>query len=143
MGPTYLPVYHPLVKFRRGSTSISNDPRPRGPKTATAEKIVHKIHDLILPDCRVKVRELAALNASAIFCARSWGRESYGCCVWSHRRTSVIVKPLQRCALPCLLEIRRNFCVVSYLLMRHGFKKCSCITIAHRLTLPHWPQPNS
>lgn len=59
--PSRTTVYHWFAEFRRGRTSVFDEPRPGGPKTATTEETVDKIHDLVLADRRVKVRELAEM----------------------------------------------------------------------------------
>ncbi|XP_043258450.1 uncharacterized protein LOC122400837 [Colletes gigas] len=46
-------------EFQRGRTSVFDEPRPGVPKTATTEDNVKKIHDLVLADRRLKVREIA------------------------------------------------------------------------------------
>ena len=46
-------------EFQRGHTSVFDKPRPGALKTATSEGNVNKIHDLILADRRLKVREIA------------------------------------------------------------------------------------
>jgi len=38
---------------------VFDEPRPGAPKTATTEDNVTKIHDLVLADCRLKIREIA------------------------------------------------------------------------------------
>ncbi len=46
-------------KFQRGRTSVFDEPPPGAPKTATTEDNVKKIHDLVLADHRLKLREIA------------------------------------------------------------------------------------
>ena len=46
-------------EFQRGRTSVFDEPRPGAPNTATTEDNVTKIHDLVLADRRLKVREIA------------------------------------------------------------------------------------
>jgi len=48
-----------LSEFQRGRTSVFDEPRPGAPKTATMEDNVTKIHDLVLTDRRLKIREIA------------------------------------------------------------------------------------
>lgn len=47
-----------LNKFQHGGTSVFDEPRPGAPKTAITEVNVTKIHDLLLADLRLKVREI-------------------------------------------------------------------------------------
>ena len=46
-------------KFQRGRMSFSDEPRPGALKTATTEDNVTKIHDLVLADRRLNMREIA------------------------------------------------------------------------------------
>jgi len=46
-------------EFQRGRTSVFDEPRLGAPKTATTEDNVTKIHDLVLADRRLKIREIA------------------------------------------------------------------------------------
>jgi len=46
-------------EFQRCRTSVFDEPRPGAPKTATTEDNVTKIHDLVLADRRLKIREIA------------------------------------------------------------------------------------
>jgi histone-lysine N-methyltransferase SETMAR len=57
--PSYEAVRLWVNEFKRGRTSIEDAPRSGGPKTAVVPKIIDKVHDMVLADRRVKVRELA------------------------------------------------------------------------------------
>lgn len=57
--PSYDMVRYWIAKFRCGHMSTSDDPRSGRPKTATTEDIVDKVHDIILADRRLKLREIA------------------------------------------------------------------------------------
>jgi len=46
-------------EFQRGRTSVFDERHPGAPKTATTEDNVTKIHDLVLADSRLKIREIA------------------------------------------------------------------------------------
>jgi len=46
-------------EIQRGRTSVFDEPRPGAPKMATTEDNVTKIHDLVLADRRLKIREIA------------------------------------------------------------------------------------
>ena len=54
-----------VAEFKRGRTSLANDPRQGRPKSASTPKIVAKIQDMILEDSRSTERDLVkALNIS-------------------------------------------------------------------------------
>jgi len=57
--PSAATVHNWVNEFARGRTSVFDEPRPGAPKTAVTEEIVGKIHNLVLEDRRLKVRELA------------------------------------------------------------------------------------
>ena len=57
--PSMATVKNWFNEFQRGRTSVFDEPRPGAPKTATMEENVTKIHDLVLADRRLKVREIA------------------------------------------------------------------------------------
>ena len=46
------------AEFKRGRTSLEDDPREARPKSATPE-IIEQMHDMVLDDRRMKVREIA------------------------------------------------------------------------------------
>jgi len=46
-------------EFQRGRRSVFDEPRSGAPKTATTEDNVTKIHDLVLADRRLRIREIA------------------------------------------------------------------------------------
>ena len=46
-------------KFKRGLTSIFDEERPDRPIEVTMEDMINKIHDIVLADRRVKIREIA------------------------------------------------------------------------------------
>jgi len=57
--PSMTTVKNWFDDFQRGRTSVFDEPRPGAPKTATTEDNVTKIHDLVLADRRLKIREIA------------------------------------------------------------------------------------
>ena len=47
-----------IGEFKRGRTSTNDAERPGRPKEVTTPEIIEKIHDIVLDDPKVKVREL-------------------------------------------------------------------------------------
>jgi hypothetical protein len=47
------------AEFKRGRTSLEDDPREGCPKSATPPEIIKQVHDMVLDDRRMKVREIA------------------------------------------------------------------------------------
>jgi histone-lysine N-methyltransferase SETMAR len=47
------------AEFKRGRTSFEDDPREGRPKSATTPEIIEQMHDMVLDDRRIKVREIA------------------------------------------------------------------------------------
>lgn len=46
-------------EFKNGRTSVFDEDRPGRPNEVTTEKNIEKIHDMILADRRLKLREMA------------------------------------------------------------------------------------
>jgi transposase len=47
------------AEFKLGRTSLEDDSREGGPKSATTPEIIEQVHDMVLDDRRMKVREIA------------------------------------------------------------------------------------
>jgi histone-lysine N-methyltransferase SETMAR len=47
------------AEFKRGHTSLEDDPREGCPKSATTPEIIEQVHDMVLDDWRMEVREIA------------------------------------------------------------------------------------
>ena len=56
--PSISTVERWVAEFKRGRTSLEDDPRPGRPKTATTPEIVEKIQDIVLENRRVTERDL-------------------------------------------------------------------------------------
>jgi len=50
-----------VAQFKRGDFSTCDTPRPGRPKTVTTPEIIHRIHELILEDCRISAKSIAEL----------------------------------------------------------------------------------
>ena len=56
--PAFATVYNWVNEFKRGRTSICDALLSEHPIEATTPEIIDKVHDIVLTDRRVKVREL-------------------------------------------------------------------------------------
>lgn len=68
--PSFSTVHRWALNFRRGHTMIEDGPRSGRPKSATTPQIIQEIHDIVLDDRRIKVREIA--SATGISDERVW-----------------------------------------------------------------------
>ena len=57
-GPSFPTVKKWATEFKRGRTSLEDDPRTGRPKSATTPEIINKVHDIVLEDHRLKVSEI-------------------------------------------------------------------------------------
>jgi transposase len=56
--PSFSTLKKWAAKFKYGSTNLEDDPRGH-PKSATTPEIIQQVHDMVLDDRRMKVREIA------------------------------------------------------------------------------------
>jgi len=56
---SFLTIKEWAVEFKRGHTSHEDDPREGCPKSATIPESTEQVHDVVLDDWRMKVREIA------------------------------------------------------------------------------------
>jgi len=56
--PSFSTIKKCAAEFKRGCTSLEDDPSEGRPKSATPE-IIEQMHDMVLDDWRIKVREIA------------------------------------------------------------------------------------
>jgi histone-lysine N-methyltransferase SETMAR len=57
--PSFTTIKKWAAEFKRGRTSLEDDPREGLPKSATTPEIIEQVHDMVLDDRRMKVREIA------------------------------------------------------------------------------------
>jgi len=57
--PSFSTIKKCAVEFKRGRTNLGDDPREGRPKSATAPEIIEQVHNMVLDDQRMKVREIA------------------------------------------------------------------------------------
>ena len=57
--PSFTTVKFWAAEFKRGRKSLGDDERSGRPKTATADDNIAKVHQMVLDDRRIKVREIA------------------------------------------------------------------------------------
>lgn len=59
--PSFTTVKFWAAEFKRGRRSLEDDERPGRPKTVTTNDNIAKVHQLVLDDRRIKVREIAEI----------------------------------------------------------------------------------
>jgi transposase len=57
--PSFSTIKKWAAEFKRGRNSLEGDPREGRPKSATTPEIIEQVHDTILDDLRMKLREMA------------------------------------------------------------------------------------
>jgi histone-lysine N-methyltransferase SETMAR len=57
--PSFSKIKKWAAEFKRGRTSLEDDPREGRPKSATTPEIIEEVHGMVLDDRRMKVREFA------------------------------------------------------------------------------------
>ena len=57
--PSFSTIKKWAAEFKRGLTSLEDDPCEGRPKSATTPEIIEQVHDMVLDDRRIKVREIA------------------------------------------------------------------------------------
>jgi transposase len=57
--PSFSTINKWAAKFKCGCTSLEDDLCERCPKSATTPEIIEQMHDMVLDDWRMKVREIA------------------------------------------------------------------------------------
>ena len=64
-------VYNWVNEFKRGRTSTKDEDRSGRPVEVTTPEIIDKIHDMVLSDRRIKVREILLLLHLLTSCSRN------------------------------------------------------------------------
>jgi len=57
--PSFSTIKKWAAEFKCGRTSLEDDPREGRPKSATTPEIIEQVHDMVLDDWQMKVREIA------------------------------------------------------------------------------------
>jgi transposase len=57
--PSFSTIKKWAAKFKLGRTSLEDDLREGHPKSTTTLEIIEQVHDMVLDDRRMKVREIA------------------------------------------------------------------------------------
>jgi len=57
--PSFSTIKKWAAELKRGRTGLEDDPRDGRPKSATTPEIIEQVHDMLLDDRRMKVREIA------------------------------------------------------------------------------------
>jgi histone-lysine N-methyltransferase SETMAR len=59
--PSFSTIKKWAAEFKRGRTSLEGDPCEGPPKSVTTPEIIEEVHDMVLDDRRMKVREIAKI----------------------------------------------------------------------------------
>jgi len=75
--PSFSTIRKWAAKFKHGRTSLEVDPREGCPKNATSPEIVEQVHDMVLDDWRMKVREISetigiSKERVGYICIKNW-----------------------------------------------------------------------
>jgi transposase len=57
--PSFSTIKKWPAEFKRGPTSLEDNPRQGRPKSATPPEIIEQVHDMVLDDRRMKVHEIS------------------------------------------------------------------------------------
>ena len=57
--PSFSTIKKWAAEFKRGRTSLKDDPREGRPKSATTPEIIEQVHNVVLDDWRKKLHEIA------------------------------------------------------------------------------------
>jgi len=68
--PSFSKIKKWAAEFKHGRTSLEDDPREGRPKSATTPEITEQVHDMVLDDRRMKVREIAETTGISKECVR-------------------------------------------------------------------------
>jgi hypothetical protein len=117
--PLFSTIKKWAAEFKRGHTSFEDDPREGHPKSATTPEIIAQVHDMVLDDQRMKVREISETIGISKECAGYILYEELDmkklCARW-----------VQNSAWSILTKIKLILCIHLLLWMRLGF------TITHQ-----------
>lgn len=126
--PSFKTVCYWVNEFRGGRTSTSDEHRTGRSLEASTPEMIEKIHDMVLDDPRVKVRELVEATGistgSVISILHEHLHLSKKCARWVPRVLTIQQKRervlTSKRNLDMLKKIQRNFGVDTSPLMRHG-----------------------
>ena len=111
--PSMATVKNWFKEFKRGGTSVFDEPRPGAPKSAITKGNVKKIHDLVLADRRLKMREIAEIVGISKECVDHILHEILNMRKLSARWMSRLLTPdnkrnFETTSEQCLMLFKRN-----------------------------------
>jgi histone-lysine N-methyltransferase SETMAR len=69
--PSFSTIKKWAAEFKRGRTSLEDDPREGCPKSATTPEIIEQVHDMVLDDRWMKLREIARPASKCSICNKA------------------------------------------------------------------------
>jgi len=75
--PSFTTVKSWAAEFKRSRKSLGDDERSQRPKTVTTDENIAKVHEMVLDDRRIKVREIAEVMNMSRTCL-SHNKSTFG-----------------------------------------------------------------
>jgi len=63
--PSFSTIKKWAAEFKRGRTSLEDDPRKGRPKSATTPEIIEQVHDMVLDDRRITLNNIIITSKSS------------------------------------------------------------------------------
>ena len=108
--PSFTTVKFWAAEFKRGRKSLGDEERLGRPKTATTNKNNAKVHQMVLDDRRIKVREIAEVMNMSKECVHHILNKHLGMRKLFMHWVSCLLMLGQKLVRMNILQFRRNKC---------------------------------